>query len=109
MENKKVWFITGASKGLGLALARQVLAAGHRVAATSRNTASLIDAIDYKSDVFLPLKVELGNDDSVAAAIEQTHQVFGRIDVVVNNAGYGIGGSIEELTDRETRDSFDIN
>jgi len=109
MGNQKVWFITGASKGLGLALAKQLLAAGHKVAATSRNTAGLTEAVSIKSDAFLPLKMDLGSDHSVAAAIEQTHLTFGRIDVVVNNAGYGIGGSIEELTDRETRDSFDIN
>jgi NAD(P)-dependent dehydrogenase (short-subunit alcohol dehydrogenase family) len=109
MENKKVWFITGASKGLGLALAKQLLQAGHKVAATSRNSASLIEAINFKGDAFLPLRVELGDDENVAAAIAQTHQTFGRIDVVVNNAGYGIGGSIEELTDKETRDSFDVN
>lgn len=109
MENKKVWFITGASKGLGLALAKQLLQAGHQVAATSRNSTNLVDAIGFRGDTFLPLKVELGSDESVANAIQQTHEVFGRIDVVVNNAGYGIGGSIEELTDQETRDSFDIN
>jgi NAD(P)-dependent dehydrogenase (short-subunit alcohol dehydrogenase family) len=109
MENKKVWFITGASKGLGLSLARLLLSAGHKVAATSRNTGGLIEAVNDGGDEFLPLEVDLANDGSVAAAIERTHQAFGRIDVVVNNAGYGIGGSIEELTDRETRDSFDIN
>jgi len=109
MENKKVWFITGASKGLGLALAKQLLQAGHKVAATSRNSESLIEAVDFKGDTFLPLRVELGDDEHVAAAITQTHQTFGRIDVVVNNAGYGIGGSIEELSDKETRDSFDVN
>ncbi|HWV71998.1 MAG TPA: oxidoreductase [Pseudosphingobacterium sp.] len=109
MENKKVWFITGASKGLGLALAKQLLQAGHKVAATSRNSESLIEAVNFKGDTFLPLRVELGDDEHVAAAIAQTHQTFGRIDVVVNNAGYGIGGSIEELSDKETRDSFDVN
>jgi NAD(P)-dependent dehydrogenase (short-subunit alcohol dehydrogenase family) len=109
MENTRVWFITGASKGLGLTLAKQLLNAGHKVAATSRNTESLINAMNYKGDTFLPLGVQLGNDDDVAAAIRQTHEKFGRIDVVVNNAGYGIGGSIEELTDKETRDSFEIN
>lgn len=109
MENKKVWFITGASKGLGLALAKQLLQAGHKVAATSRNSESLIEAVNFKGDTFLPLRVELGDDEHVAAAIAQTHQSFGRIDVVVNNAGYGIGGSIEELSDKETRDSFDVN
>lgn len=110
MENKKVWFITGASKGLGLALAKQLLVAGHQVAATSRNTADLISAVNMENeDHFLPLQVELGNDRSVSDAIRQTYEKFGRIDVVVNNAGYGIGGTIEELSDKETRDSFDIN
>jgi NAD(P)-dependent dehydrogenase (short-subunit alcohol dehydrogenase family) len=109
MENEKVWFITGASKGLGLALAKQLLHAGHKVAATSRDTESLIKAINYEGNAFLPLGVQLGNDSQVAAAIQQTKEQFGRIDVVVNNAGYGIGGSIEELTDKETRDSFEIN
>ncbi|MCL4637640.1 MULTISPECIES: oxidoreductase [Olivibacter] len=109
MENKKVWFITGASKGLGLALAKQLLQIGHQVVATSRNSTSLINAINFKGEAFLPLQVDLSSDQDVAAAIRQAHQTFGQIDVVVNNAGYGIGGSIEELTDKETRDSFDIN
>ncbi|WP_130735156.1 oxidoreductase [Flavobacterium sp. J27] len=109
MENRKVWFITGASKGLGLALAKEILEAGHIVAATSRNTASLSTVLNYNEDSFLPLQVELGDEKSVAIAIEQTHKKFGKIDVVVNNAGYGIGGTMEELTDKEVRDSFDIN
>ncbi|MDJ1493661.1 oxidoreductase [Cytophagaceae bacterium DM2B3-1] len=109
MDNKKVWFITGASKGLGLSLARQVLQQGNFVAATSRTLDALQTAIGKANDHFLPLQVDLSNEDSVAKALEQTHQTFGQIDVVVNNAGYGIGGSIEELTDKETRDSFDIN
>lgn len=109
MENKKVWFITGASKGLGLTLSKQLLAAGHQVAATSRITKNLIDAVGFSGDAFLPLNTALGDDDSVAVAIQHAFRRFGRIDVVVNNAGYGIGGTIEELTDKEIRDSFDIN
>ncbi|MGS2741815.1 SDR family NAD(P)-dependent oxidoreductase [Sinomicrobium sp. M5D2P17] len=109
MDNKKVWFITGASKGLGLALVKQLLQAGHQVAATSRNTKSLTEAVNFNSDAFLPLEVALGSDESVAAAIHEAHQRFGKIDVAVNNAGYGIGGTMEELTDREVRDSFDVN
>lgn len=109
MGNKKVWFITGASKGFGLALSKQLLAAGHQVAATSRNTENLIDAVGFSGDSFLPLNTALGSDDSVGIAIQQAFRKFGRIDVVVNNAGYGIGGTIEELTDKEIRDSFDIN
>lgn len=109
MANKKVWLITGASKGLGLTLVKQLLAAGHQVAATSRNTTSLVNAMNFTGEAFLPLKVVLSSDKSVATAIQQIHQKFGRIDVVVNNAGYGIGGTIEELTDKEVRDSFDVN
>ncbi len=109
MENKKVWYITGASKGLGLALTKQVLKAGHQVAATSRNITSLSATVGFNGEAFQPLQVTLDSDESVAASIDQTYKKFGRIDVVVNNAGYGIGGTMEELTDKEVRDSFNIN
>ncbi|WP_460951949.1 SDR family NAD(P)-dependent oxidoreductase [Spirosoma daeguense] len=109
MNNKKVWFVTGASKGLGLTLVKQLLRAGHSVAATSRNKDGLVQAVIHNSPEFLPITVDLANDSNVAQAIQETIATFGRIDVVVNNAGYGIGGSIEELTDQETRDSFDVN
>ncbi|TFF34638.1 SDR family NAD(P)-dependent oxidoreductase [Mucilaginibacter psychrotolerans] len=109
MQNKKTWFITGASKGFGLSLVTQLLNAGHNVAATSRNVAELIKAVNVTAPHFLPMQVELGNEDSVGCALHQTNAAFHSIDVVINNAGYGIGGSIEELTDRETRDSFEVN
>lgn len=109
MESKRTWFITGASKGFGLSLVKQLLAAGQRVVATSRNLTELVYAAGKAGENFLPLQVDLTNESSVAAAIESAHTKFKTIDVVINNAGYGIGGSIEELTDRETRDSFDVN
>lgn len=109
MNNKKVWLVTGASRGIGLSLVKQLLAAGEQVAATSRNIAALQEAVGADSNNFLPLEVELSNEASVAAAVLRANDWFGRIDVVVNNAGYGIGGSVEELTDRETRDCFDVN
>jgi NAD(P)-dependent dehydrogenase (short-subunit alcohol dehydrogenase family) len=109
MDTPKTWFITGASQGLGLALATQLLAAGHRVAATSRHLTGLTTAISEPTDSFLPLAVDLPDEASVAQAIEATIATFGRIDVVVNNAGYGMGGSIEEMTDAETRHSFETN
>ncbi|QPH40044.1 SDR family NAD(P)-dependent oxidoreductase [Pedobacter endophyticus] len=109
MGLKKVWFVTGASKGLGLSLVNQLLKAGQSVAATSRNVDELVAAVASQSEKFLPLAVNLGDEQSVATAIDATVARFGRIDVVINNAGYGIGGSIEELTDTETRNSFDIN
>jgi len=108
-ENKKVWFITGASKGFGLSLVKQLLAAGQKVAATSRYVDSLLRATGEVSDNFLPLYANLADDSSVADAIETAYNTFNGLDVIINNAGYGIGGSIEELTDEEARESFDIN
>lgn len=109
MDTPKVWFITGASKGLGLSLVKQLLANGQFVAATSRRQDELLQAAGPASDRFLPLQVDLTDESSVANALDKTHKTFRRIDVVVNNAGYGIGGSIEELTDEETRQGFEVN
>ncbi|URM30539.1 SDR family NAD(P)-dependent oxidoreductase [Pseudomonas frederiksbergensis] len=104
-SSPKIWFITGASKGLGLALAQQVLALGDRVAATSRNLGELQAA----SERFLPLQVDLMNESSVASAIASTVEVFGSLDVVVNCAGYGQQGTFEALSDSELRRNFDVN
>jgi NAD(P)-dependent dehydrogenase (short-subunit alcohol dehydrogenase family) len=109
MENKKVWFVTGASKGLGLSLVKKLLAEGYRVAATSRNQNDLSKAVDNHSDQFLPLAVDIKDEGSVQEAIEKTVSTFGKIDVVVNNAGYGLLGGLEELTDEEARDNFEVN
>lgn len=109
MNNPKIWFVTGASQGLGLTLVKRLLREGHHVAATSRKQASLVQAVGTTSSAFLPLQVDLSDEASVLQGIEQTISTFGRLDVVVNNAGYGIGGSIEELTDAETRQAFDVN
>jgi NAD(P)-dependent dehydrogenase (short-subunit alcohol dehydrogenase family) len=107
--NKKIWFVTGASKGLGLVLVKKLLQEGYRVAATSRTINDLQQAVGVNSDAFLPLSVDLKNEKSVAKAIDDTIEHFGAIDVVVNNAGYGLFGSLEELSDEEVRQNFDIN
>jgi NAD(P)-dependent dehydrogenase (short-subunit alcohol dehydrogenase family) len=109
MENKKVWFVTGASKGLGLTLVQKLLANGFQVAATSRNIEDLKQAVGAENELFLPLAVDLKSEASVQEAIEKTVATFGQVDIIVNNAGYGLTGSIEELTDEETRDNFDVN
>jgi NAD(P)-dependent dehydrogenase (short-subunit alcohol dehydrogenase family) len=109
MNNQKVWFITGASKGLGLSLVKRLLSEGYRVAATSRNLEDLGKAVDNHSDQFLPLAVDIKSEESVQKAIEKTINTFGKIDVVVNNAGYGLVGGLEELTDQEARDNFEVN
>lgn len=108
-ENKKVWFVTGASKGLGLALTKTLLEAGYRVAATSRSKEQLISSAGAASDKFLPLGVDLTDPPAVKKAIADTVQHFGRLDVIVNNAGYGMGGTIEEFSEQELKQSFDVN
>ncbi|SEW31279.1 NADP-dependent 3-hydroxy acid dehydrogenase YdfG [Chryseobacterium wanjuense] len=109
METTKVWFVTGASKGLGLALIKKLLEQNYRVAATTRNVQTLIDEIGNASETFLPLEVSLTDDENVKSAIEKTVEHFGQLDVVVNNAGYGQLGTLEELSDKEARANFDVN
>jgi len=106
---QKVWYITGASKGLGLSLVKQLLSAGHKVAATSRSLSDLENAVGTDDANFLPLAVDLKDEASVNGSVSATVSAFGQIDVVVNNAGYGLIGSLEELSDKESRDNFEIN
>lgn len=106
MDISKVWYITGASKGIGRSLIEQLLSKGYKVAATSRQISALSD---ITSDNFLPLEVDLTDERSIASSLDRTNNIFGRIDVIVNNAGYGIGGAIEELSEQEINDNFNIN
>ncbi|MEN1940434.1 SDR family oxidoreductase [Luteimonas sp. MJ174] len=106
---QKTWFITGAAKGIGYALARQLLERGDRVAATSRSLGSLEAALGPPSERLLPLQVDLTDERSVQCAIERTVATFGQLDVVVNNAGYGQQGAIEALSDTELRQNFEVN
>ncbi|EFA75976.1 hypothetical protein PPL_10554 [Heterostelium album PN500] len=107
--NDKVWYITGASKGIGLVFVKNLLNFGFKVVGTSRNKQKLIDAVGITTDNFLALQVEVDNEASVKESFVDTLSKFGRIDVVVNNAGYGISGALEENTDAEVRKNFDIN
>lgn len=109
VQSSKVWFITGAARGIGLSLARQALAQGDIVAATSRTLVSLRQAFGNSNTQLLALEVDLINETSVQTAIDKTLSTFGRIDYVVNNAGYGQQGTIEALTDSELRRNFDVN
>ena len=109
MNNEKVWFVTGASKGLGLVLVKKLLKEGFKVAATSRNAQALIDAVGENSSDFLPLEMDLLDEQSVRNAVQKTLDSLGAIDVVVNNAGYGQLGTLEELSDIEVRANFDVN
>jgi NAD(P)-dependent dehydrogenase (short-subunit alcohol dehydrogenase family) len=106
--DQNVWFVTGASKGLGLSLVKRLLTQGYKVAATSRSLSDLENAVGSHTN-FLPLAVDILNEQSVAGAVSQTISRFGSLDVVVNNAGYGLVGALEELTDAESRQNFDVN
>lgn len=109
MKKQKVWFVTGASRGLGLSLVKQLLQQGHQVAATSRSAEALRTAVEAKEEDFLPLQVDLTNEEQVGEAVKQVVSHFGKINVVVNNAGYGLTGSLEELSDQEARQNFEVN
>ncbi|MEL1243759.1 SDR family NAD(P)-dependent oxidoreductase [Flavobacterium sp. DGU11] len=107
--SNKTWFITGASKGFGLLFIQQLLEKGDNVAATSRSISQLKGAAATDHKNFLPLEMQITDEGSVAKAIDATIAKFGRIDNVVNNAGYGVIGAIEELSDAESRQNFDVN
>jgi NADP-dependent 3-hydroxy acid dehydrogenase YdfG len=110
MNASKVWYITGASQGLGLTLIKKLLESGYRVAATSRNAHKLKESVGViDAERFLPMTVDLNNVDCINESIKQTIAAFGRIDVIVNNAGYGMTGTVEEATERDLRNIFDVN
>lgn len=110
MNTSKVWYVTGASQGLGLTLVKQLLDHGYRVTATSRDAHTLSQAVGMiDRDRFLPLAVDLNNPDCIDESIHQTLATFGRIDVVVNNAGYGMAGTVEEIAEQDIRNIFNVN
>ena len=104
----KVWFITGASRGLGAKIAEAAMAVGDKVAATGRDPAAVRRALERHGDV-LPLSLDVTDPASIAAAVDATSAHFGRIDVLVNNAGYGHLGVFEASTPDEVRDQFGTN
>lgn len=106
---RKTWFVTGGSQGIGLELVKILLASGNNVAATGRDLETLKAAVGNNTSQFLPLQVNLTNEKSIADAVSQTIAQYKTIDVLVNNAGYGLIGGIEESSDAESRAIFDIN
>ncbi|MCU1413861.1 MAG: short-chain dehydrogenase [Microbacteriaceae bacterium] len=106
---EKVWFITGTSRGFGYEWASAALERGDRVAATARNVSSLENLVAKYGDSILPIELDVTDHDADFAAVKQAHEKFGRLDVVVNNAGYGQFGFIEELTETEARDQIETN
>jgi len=105
----KVWFITGSSRGLGRSLTEAVLAKGDRVAATARNPEALKDLVEKYPDQIYPVKLDVTVNDEVYQAVADAVAHFGRIDVLVNNAGFGITGAAEAFTDEQVRSQLETN
>lgn len=105
----KVWFITGASKGFGREWAEAALERGDRVAATARQLDTLDALVDKYAGAVLPIRLDVTDRPADFEAVARAAEYFGRLDVVVNNAGYGHFGMIEELTEEETRAQLETN
>src|SRR6202008_2113376 len=101
--SNRTWFITGASRGFGRSFTQAALAAGDRVAATARDTSSLDDLVSEYEDAILAIQLDVTDREAAFAAVRQAHDHFGRLDVVVNNAGYGVSGAIEEVSEAQAR------
>lgn len=103
------WFITGSSTGLGRALATALLERGDNVAVTARSTSSVADLVERFPDTALPVTLDVTDATQVRAAVAQTEERFGGIDVLVNNAGYGYRSAIEEGDDGDVRELFETH
>lgn len=108
-EKNKVWFITGASRGFGRIWAEGALQRGDQVAATARNVASIAGLKEKYGDNVLTLELDVTNAHQVKSAVAQAHAHFGRLDIVLNNAGYSLVGTIEEASADEVRAMYDTN
>ncbi|MFA6247695.1 MAG: SDR family NAD(P)-dependent oxidoreductase [Mucilaginibacter sp.] len=107
--NPKVILITGASRGFGKLWAEAFLRRGDKVAATARDITHLDELVEQYGDAVLPVKLDVNNRPESFEAIEKVKAAFGRIDVLINNAGYGLFGTIEETTEQEARDQMETN
>lgn len=107
--SEKIWFITGASRGFGRLWTEAALRRGDRVVATARNVATLAPLVEAHGDAVLALALDVNDRAAVQSAVAQAQARFGRIDVVINNAGFGVAGMVEELGEADVRAQFDTN
>src|ERR1700689_4769750 len=105
----KIWFITGSSRGFGRHWAEAALARGDRVAATARNPDTLAPLVESYGDGVLALELDVTDKAAAFDAVAKSHEHFGRLDVVVNNAGYGLFGAIEEVSEEQARAQIETN
>jgi len=106
---QKVWFITGSSRGLGKSLTEAVLKSGDKVAATARNMQQLDNLAAQYPEQLLPIQLDVTDYDNVHWAVAEAISHFGQIDVLVNNAGFGITGATEAFTDEQVRSQLETN
>ncbi|MEN0053410.1 MAG: oxidoreductase [Mucilaginibacter sp.] len=109
MKTQKVWFITGASKGFGLEIAKAALTAGDKVVATVRTNAEQLKSVLANEDNALVVTLDVTKNDQVQQGVQDAINKFGRVDVLVNNAGYGLLAATEEASDEEVRKQYDTN
>jgi NAD(P)-dependent dehydrogenase (short-subunit alcohol dehydrogenase family) len=109
VNDPKVWFITGTSKGFGRVWAEAALQRGDKVIATARDPKSLDELVSRYGPAVLPLGLDVTDVAAVRTAVRRGHEHFGRLDVVVNNAGYGLFGMIEEVTPAQARAQLETN
>ena len=107
--SEKIWFITGTSRGFGREWAIAALDRGDRVAATARNTDGLAQLVKQYGDAILPITLDVTDKKAATAAVVQAHEHFGRLDIVINNAGFGHFGFVEEITEDEARAQMETN
>jgi NAD(P)-dependent dehydrogenase (short-subunit alcohol dehydrogenase family) len=105
----KVWFVTGASVGFGRALCERIIQRGGRLMATARDPASLAELLERAPDSSAAAKLDVSNSDQILAAVAAAKSRFGRVDVLVNCAGYGFLGAVEEASNEEIRAQFEVN
>ena len=108
-DQSRVWFVTGCSSGFGRSLAERVVASGDRLVATARDVASIADLATSASDAVRIFALDVADPARIRAVVAEAAQVWGRIDVAVNNAGYGLIGALEECADAQIERNFAVN
>jgi NAD(P)-dependent dehydrogenase (short-subunit alcohol dehydrogenase family) len=109
MDTNKVWFITGSNSGFGRSLTEAVLAKGDNVVATTRHPEEIQDLVEQYPDTIKAVTLDITKSNEISSAIDTALSTFGRVDVLVNNAGFGTLGAVEEIEDEQVRKQFEVN
>ncbi|WP_223884154.1 SDR family NAD(P)-dependent oxidoreductase [Micromonospora craniellae] len=109
MADSRVWFITGATRGLGRAVTEAALAAGDRVVGAARDVGPLADLVERYPDTLVGLPLDVADRSAVTGAVDRSAETYGRLDIVLNNAGGMLLGMLEEATEEQIRRHFDVN